>query len=111
MKNETVTIPAEQLEDLLTQNEEYKKEVDNLLIVAYGICGVLGLVDESGKIKPSYLNNEESPMPAVLKAVVSTATLMAQAGVPVLGRKAEAEIAKKFEFIKHLVPIINKYQK
>lgn len=105
-----ISVPRKQLDELLKQNEEYKQEVKELLLVAYGICNVLGLTDENGKIKQSYLNNEESPMPSVLKAILSTASLMGQANVPILGRKAEAEIAQKFAFIKHLTPIIEKYQ-
>lgn len=105
-----ISVPRTQLESLLKQNEEYKHEVKELLLVAYGICNVLGLMDGNGQIKQSYLRNEESPMPAVLKAILSTASLMGQANVPILGKKAEAEIAQKFAFIKHLTPIIEKYQ-
>lgn len=105
----TITIPEEQLIQLLNQNDEYKKEVEDLLKVAKGICEVLGLTDEAGNVKPEFLDGTESPMPSVLKAIMGTVASMTAARFG--GKKAEAEIGKKFDFIKYLVPIINKYQK
>lgn len=95
---------------LMDENESYKKDVDDLLKVAKGICGVLGLTDEKGNVKKSFLDNTESPMPSILKAILSTATLMGQAQLPIIGKKAEAEIAQKFDFIKYLTPILEKHK-
>jgi hypothetical protein len=104
-------IDKSQLEYLLTEIEAYKKESEDLRKVAYGVCAILGLTDENNQVKTEFLTGTESVMPSVLKAILNTASLLGQAQVPVLGKKAEAEIAKKFEFIKYLIPIIEKYQK
>lgn len=109
-KGKMITIEESKLIALMDENEDYKKDVEDLLKVAKGICNVLGLTDENGNVKKSFLDNTESPMPSILKAVMSTGTLMAQASMPIIGKKAEKEIALKFEFIKYLTPILEKHK-
>jgi hypothetical protein len=103
-------VTEEEFERLTAENATYKKEVSDLRDVVIGVCNVLGLSDENGKVKQEVLSGEENVMPLVLKSASGIVSSMMLAKAPGMGARKEKELAEKFHFIKKLVPIIDKYQ-
>jgi hypothetical protein len=109
---EQVTVSKEQLDQLIAQNKELKKEVREMYDGTIKLLDTLGLVKDN-VIKPEYFNGEENPLPEILKSAGSIITLATQANmpIPVLAKKAEAKLVDKFSFFKELMPIFIKYGK
>ena len=104
---ETVTIPTEQLEELLRQNEKLKERQALLKFGVLQICGVLGLTNqERTQLKPEVANGEEGVFKNLLKAGADLFGLFAKSSVPGrIGRNAEEEIKKQGEKLKDTVKI------
>lgn len=107
---EKITIEKHQLDELLKQNELAKSEIKQMYDATIKILDLLGL-SENGLIKKQCFNGEENAMPHILKGAGSIMTLLTQSQIPIIGKKAEAKLAKKFNFFEPLIPVFEKYGK
>lgn len=112
----TVQVPEAQLQTLLDQNEEMKKDLATWRSAGVKLVTLFGVFDpETGRMKPEYVKSEkkpepENPMPAILKSATSIMGLAAKTNLPgSMGRKAEDQLIEKFSFFSELVPLIEKY--
>jgi hypothetical protein len=95
-------LPKAQIEALLAQNLEYKKDIEVFRTMVANILAVLGLLDPAtGSIKASIQSGEESYIKHILKALKNVVLDLS------LGRNKNLE--EKFSFIKTALPHIQKY--
>lgn len=99
-----------QLERLLALLQENKADIHELKNVVVSILRLLGIWDDkTNSIKESIKTGEEGYFGNILKGLGDVISLLTRAQVPIIGKKAEAELMQKFAFLKTLVPIIEKH--
>ena len=108
-----IQIEKEKLNFLLTQFEESQAEQKILKNAAIKIMSLMGLIDpETNKMKPEIASGEENFIPGMLKSLTDVVALLTKSNLPGFmggGDKAKQQLAEKFDFIKELLPIINKH--
>lgn len=110
-KQKMVEIPEEQLESLVTQLEESKRDAIVLKESAIAIMDLMGLMnEEKTQIKPGIVSGKDSFIPGMLKSLSDIVALLTQCSAPkwMGGDKAKEKLEKKFSFVSKLVPVINK---
>jgi hypothetical protein len=119
---EVLKVTRGQLEALVMHAEaadkkiaETEAEKQALIGCCMGIMNLLGLVDEnSGKVKTEVLKGDENWLPYVLKGasdVMGALFSLKTAFTDKQKAKAEANLQKKFGFLKEVMPLIDKYGK
>jgi hypothetical protein len=104
-----IMVSEDSLNELVLKAEEMKKERDLMEYGIYQICGVLGLTNaERTEIKPEVVSGDEGVFKNLMKAGTDLFLLFSKSSLPVVGKKAEAEIKQKFEFIEKLLPLLKK---
>lgn len=105
-----IQVPEQELQDLLKQNKDFKADKEVLHDCIVKIMDLLGIVDPAtGKVKEEIVSGEESFIPSLLKSVGDLMSLMTQSTIPLIGKKAKVKLEEKFDFIKTLIPIIQKH--
>lgn len=96
---------------LKVQLLEKEQDIAALINITRGILGILGLIDErTGKVKEEYLSGEENVLEPILASIPEIMGLLTQVKLPIIGKRAEEKLEKKFAFVKQIVPIIEKYK-
>ncbi len=111
--SETITIDREQLEQLVAKNEELKADIVAMRGGIISIMDFMGLIDpKTRNLKEEIEKGEESFIPSMLKGLGNVVTLLTNAGRPhwLGGAKYKEQLAKKFQFIQDLIPVVKKYQ-
>lgn len=107
-----VSIPETQLNDLLTQNEDLKKDVVLFRSCVMKFCAVLGIATPDGlNIKPEIVSGNESVIGSIMKSAGDILLLFGQTSMPGLKGRAEKKIKEKFSFFEDALPLIDKYGK
>lgn len=102
------------LKTLMAQAEQDAQKIQDIetdLLIMYkccaGILGVVGLSDGK-KINPDTFQ-QEGIYGRLAKGGGSLITLMMQSKVPGIGASAKREIDEKFSFLKHMIPVLHKW--
>lgn len=107
-----VSIPETQLEELIKQNEDLKKDVVLFRTCIMKFCAVLGVATADGsKIKPEIVNGNDSVIGCIMKSAGDILLLFGQTTMPGLKGRAEKKIKEKFSFFEEALPLIDKYGK
>ncbi len=105
---ETITIPKAEYDKMIADKKQADQDVKDLKEVVMGVMGVLGLA-ENGKPIPELFEEEPEIIGPCIKGITSVSQLMMTSKMPVIGKKAEKELAEKFHFIKLIPPILKRY--
>ena len=102
--------PKNQLETLLANNaaladrvREYDADIAELRKVIIDILKLLGIADETGKIKASIVSGEESYTKNIGKALMGLVPLLMG------GKSSRSKLEEKFQSIKGIIPIAQKH--
>lgn len=107
----TKEIPVQEYELLLQESKgfhENQKDIHACMNVIKGVLNVFGLLDEKGNLKPE-MSDSSKVIPPMLKSLGDVVGLMAKSQMPILGKKAEADLAAKFHFFSEIKPLVEKY--
>lgn len=105
-------VEKNQLTNLLNQNSEYKKDVVKLRECIISVLRLMGLFDETTKtLKAEIKSGEESYFSPILKSLSDVVKLLTLSQLPIVGKKHEEQLVKKFSFIKQILPLIEKHGK
>jgi hypothetical protein len=107
---ETITIPKKQLEELLKQNAEFKEDFKNLKGCILKLLDIFGILDPNTQsIKEKIKTGEESYFGHILRALKNVTVLLIEAKSG-FSKRAEAELDTKFDFVKTVIPLIEKHK-
>jgi hypothetical protein len=102
--------PKTQLETLLTENKEFKTDFINLKGCILKLLDIFGILDsKTNTIKEKIKTGEESYFKHILKALKTITILLVEAKSG-FSKRAEAELDTKFDFIKVVIPLIDKHK-
>lgn len=105
-----VVIDKSQLQSLLNQIKENKADILEFKSCVLSILSLMGLLDEKTEtLKESIKTGEEGYFGPILKSLSEVISLLGQAQIPIIGKKAEAKLVQKFAFIKNILPIVEKH--
>jgi len=106
-----------QLKELLELNQKQLNEIAQkdleikaLYNASINIMELLGVAAE-GKIKPEMMEDGNNPLPEIMKEAGSLVSLVMKSQIPLIGKKAEAQLVEKFSFFGALLPLFQKYEK
>lgn len=102
-------VNVDQLEKLLFQLKDQKKDLLELKNCVVSVLRLMGLLDEkTGTIKESVRSGNESYFKHIIKALKDVVMLMTMAR---FNKASETELMEKFAFIKTVLPLVDKYAK
>ena len=102
-------VEKNQLSNLLNQNAEHKKDVENLKDCIFDVLRLMGVFDEKTKtIKQSLKDGDESYLSPILSSLGGVITLLSTPKW-MRGKDYDEKVNKKFGFIKKILPLIEKH--
>jgi hypothetical protein len=105
---EYLLVPKENLETLLNRLQDYKGDINELRNCVISVLRVLGLLDEQTQsIKEKIKTGEEGYFKHLLSALKDVMFLLTQAKFGF--KDAERELLEKFDFVKKIIPLIEKH--
>lgn len=103
-------VPTEKLETLLKQNQEFKEDFKNLKGCILKLLDIFGILDpETQSIKEKIKTGEESYFKHILRALKNVTVLLIEAKSG-MSKRAEQELDTKFDFVKTVIPLIEKHK-
>lgn len=100
-------VEKNQLENIIHQNIEFKKDIQELKHCIVSVIDVLGLLDKNtGTIKEKIKTGEEGYFGHIIKALKDVMLLMAEAK---FSKSGENKLMEKFDFVKRIIPLIEKH--